>query len=408
MILTLDSQGRLHLPQPVVRMIGNRPLELTSSSGGHLLFTAPEAGSPVVLAGIIGELGIPDLLSFFNMFRKTGVLHFELTGGCKDLYFHQGEIVNAVSTFPEEDLGEVLFHLGRISRELLQKTRPFLSSRTDLGTLVVERGMITPQDLWVAIRQQAELIVYHLFDYQQGSFSFCQRKLAPEEILRLSMGTQNLIMEGLRRVDERAVFMRRIGSLDAVPVVTGKPAEGAGGASQKILALIDGEKMTVRELVRCSGLGEFDGLRILHQLVEKGVIALEETPTVAVEGDFGEIMDIYNGLLGSLFRRIAPRHRRFRQEIQIFLRDLPAPYSYLFREVELKEDGTVNGGRILANLAGLAEEEQKKLLAEGLSELVYMECHVARQELGAAESAQLIQRVQEVSRRVKALIGRQP
>jgi hypothetical protein len=78
----------------------------------------------------------------------------------------------------------------------------------------------------------------------------------------------------------------------------------------------------------------------------------------------------------------------------------------VFRDVECKEDGTVSGGRILANLAGLEEGDKKKLLADGLSELVYMECHAARRELGAAESAELIQRVQEVSRRVKTLIGR--
>jgi hypothetical protein len=35
-----------------------------------------------------------------------------------------------------------------------------------------------------------------------------------------------------------------------------------------------------------------------------------------------------------------------------------------------------------------------------------MECHVARRELGAAGSADLLQRVQEVTRRVKALSGR--
>jgi hypothetical protein len=35
-----------------------------------------------------------------------------------------------------------------------------------------------------------------------------------------------------------------------------------------------------------------------------------------------------------------------------------------------------------------------------------MECLAARRESGAADSAELIQRVQEISRRVKTLIGR--
>jgi hypothetical protein len=60
----------------------------------------------------------------------------------------------------------------------------------------------------------------------------------------------------------------------------------------------------------------------------------------------------------------------------------------------------------LANLAGLEEVDKKRLLADSLNELLYMECLAARRELGAADSAELIQRVQEISRRVKTLIGR--
>jgi hypothetical protein len=66
----------------------------------------------------------------------------------------------------------------------------------------------------------------------------------------------------------------------------------------------------------------------------------------------------------------------------------------------------VDGGRILANLAGLEGADQKKLLIDALNELIYMECIVARRELGTVESAELVQRVQEISRRVKNLIGR--
>lgn len=81
------------------------------------------------------------------------------------------------------------------------------------------------------------------------------------------------------------------------------------------------------------------------------------------------------------------------------------PFSYVFRDRSLRENGTLDGDRILANLAGLEEEDKKKLLADALSELVY-ECIVARRELGAAESAELIRRLQEISRRMKSLFGR--
>ncbi len=66
----------------------------------------------------------------------------------------------------------------------------------------------------------------------------------------------------------------------------------------------------------------------------------------------------------------------------------------------------MDGGRVLANLAGLEERDKKKLLAEALTELVYMECHAARRDLGNAASAELLQRVQEIPRRIKNILER--
>jgi hypothetical protein len=340
------------------------------------------------------------------MFRKTGILRFTLEGGGKDLYFQQGEVVSATSSFAEEDLGEIVYGLGKVDRNTLQKARQFVSPRNSLGKVLVEKGFVSSKDLWQAIRGQVETIVYHLFSFHQGGYAFIVKALEDEEIVRLSMSTQNLIMEGLRRVDERALFMRRIGSLDAVPVLARQEAEGLTGTQKRLMQLVEAEVGDVREVLRRSGVGEFDALRLLYQLVEKGVLRIEEAPPLAVDGELGEILTIYNGALTALYRAIAAKTPDFDQEIRLFLRDLPQPFSYVFRDASIEEDGSISGGKILANLAGLEEGDKKKLLADALSELIYMECIVARQELGAAASAELIRRVQKISSRVKDLVGR--
>jgi hypothetical protein len=66
----------------------------------------------------------------------------------------------------------------------------------------------------------------------------------------------------------------------------------------------------------------------------------------------------------------------------------------------------VDGHRLAANLAGLERGDRLRLLTDALNELVYMECLALRRELGAAESAELIRRVQDVTQRVQTLIGR--
>lgn len=404
--IRIEKGGRLTIPAPGVRVLGDRPLRLASWSEHHLLLEAADEEGSVMLSGTLGEVCIVDLLSFCNMFRKSGLLHFTLGGGDKVLYFQNGEIVYATSTFPEEEIGEVLYGLGKFDREVLQGARQFAGNTVPLGKILVERGIINSKDLWTATRSQVETIIYNLFAFSQGAFAFVARPLAEDLVVSLSMSTQNLIMEGLRRFDERALYMQKIRSLDAVPVATGKVPNDLDSTSQKMLALVQAGVCDAHELLRRSGAGDFDGLRLLSQLIDRGVITMEEAPTVAVEGDLGEIVAIFNGVLTAMCRVVSVKNPQFRDEVSRFLRDLPQPFSYVFRQASLCEDGSVDGGRVLANLAGLEEGDKIRLLTDALSELVYMECIAARRELGASDSAELIKRVQEVSQRVQTVIGR--
>ena len=403
--IKIEKGGKLQLPSNVMKSIGDQPLRLSSCSDHHILLESAANADKVLMAGLVEEVGIVDLLSFFNMFRKSGQLRFNLPGGNKSLYFQNGEIVYATSTFPEEEIGEILYSLGKFDREILHGARQFANGELPLGKILAEQGIITSQDLWAATKNQVETIAYNLFAFHEGSFVYTSVKLEEDKIISLSMTTQNLIMEGLRRVDERAVYMQKVKSLDAMPVATGKMPNDLDSVSQRMVVLVQSGVSDVNELLRRSGSGEFDALRLLSQLVERGVVKMEEAPSVAVEGVLGEVVTIFNGVLVAMHRVVSAKNPQFRVEISRFLRDLPQPYSYVFRQTALKEDGSIDGGRVLANLAGLEEGDKLRLLSEALSELVYMECIAARRELGTADSAELIKRVQDVSQRVRDLIG---
>jgi hypothetical protein len=403
--LKIEKGGKLLLPSKVLQSIGDQTLRLSSCSGQHLLLEPATSDARVLMTGVVEEVGIVDLLSFFNMFRRSGLLQFNLTGGSKSLYFQNGEIVYATSTFPEEEIGEILYGLGKFDREILHGARQFANNEIPLGKILADQGIITSQDLWAATKNQVETITYNLFAFHEGCYVYTNVKPDEEKIISLSMTTQNLIMEGLRRVDERAVYMQKVKSLDAVPVATGKVPNDLDSVSQRMVALVQSGVSDVNELLRRSGSGEFDALRLLSELVERGVVTMEEAPTVAVEGVLGEVVKIFNGVLVAMHKVVSVKNPQFREEISRFLRDLPQPFSYVFRQTALKEDGSIDGGRVLANLAGLEEGDKLRLLSEALSELVYMECIAARRELGTVDSAELIKRVQDVSQRVRDLIG---
>jgi hypothetical protein len=402
----IDKGALYGLPPDACQLLADKPLELLSASAGHLLLVDTQASAPVLLAGVLEEGAIPDLLSYFNMFRKSGVLNILLDGGSKALYFQQGEVVFATSTFAAEDIGSVLFSLGKIERQALEQLRQQVTATTTLGKLLVEQASVSPKDLWLAARSEVENIVYNLFSAARGAFYFQAKAAEQEDILRLSMSTQNMIMEGLRRLDEKALFMRKIISLDYYPKATGKEAGNLTETETRMLNLTSFGQLKARDLFRKSGVREFDGIRTLYGLVERNLLRMHESSGTEIEGVLGQILTIYNNLFRELHSPLKQVNPRFPEEIAQELRILPQPYSFVLRDVEFRADGTLEGHILVDNLDGLELRDKTKLLVDSLAEVAYLKSMAVRQKLSAEQARPLISRVQESTAQARVLAGR--
>jgi hypothetical protein len=403
--IPLDSADRIALPAAIANGLNRRELILASRSQRHLLFTT-EGGEEgqIALAGSIGDLQVVEVLSIINMFRKSGLLHFSLEGGSKDLHFDEGELVSATSTYPEEELGEFLLIAGKIDRDTLIKARQSAGNDPQtMRTQLLQSGRLSEQDLRDASSAQIEAIVYHLIPCQQGDFIFVQRRSSVAPTISLALRTQNLIMEGLRRSDERQLFMRTLRSHDARPTATGQSVADLPAEEERLLALASSGKLTVRDLVARSGLGEFPTLSLLHRLAGRRLltIPIPETPELAAE--LAEILAVANGVLAALYQKINEKNHNFGLEMRLFLRDLPQPFATVLHHVTLTDKGTIDGKQIAANLASYPADEQRALLAETLSELVFMACMAARRDLGDTNSLRLVQQSQEIALRINQL-----
>lgn len=405
--IELDGVDRITLPAAIANGLNSRELTLASRSQRHLLLTTEGGGEgKIALAGAIGDLQVVEVLSIINMFRKSGLLHFRLEGGSKDLHFDAGELVSATSTYPEEEIGEFLLLAGKIDRDTLIKARQ--SAANDpraLRAQLLQGGRITEQDLLDANSAQIEAIVYHLIPCQHGDFIFVQRRSAPAVTATapLALRTQNLIMEGLRRSDERQVFMRTLRSHDAMPVATGSSVAELPAAEERLLALAGSGRLTVRELIARSGLGEFQTLSLLHRLTGRRLLDIPALETPEIPADLAEILAIANGVLAALHEKINEKNHGFGLEMRRFLRDLPQPFAAVLRHVTITAKGTIDASQIAANLAPYPLDEQRALLAETLSELVFMACMAARRDLDDNDALRLVQQAQEIAIRIKQL-----
>lgn len=400
----LDDSGRVDLPRRVVAALSSNELAITSSSSQHVLLAVDGAGEACMTASL-GSMGVADVLSFFNMFRKTGILYLDLSDGNRQVFFQDGEIIFATSQRFEEDLGEILCEMGKLERSVLTAIRADMDEGVTLSQVLVRKNIVVARDLWLATRHQVEAIVYNLFACCDGGCHFVAQELERDDIVRLSMSTQNLIMEGLRRVDERALYLRRFRSMDASLSYTGKSPANLSEEEKKLVSFVYSVPATVSQLVARSGLAEYDGLRVLYQLLEKGLVDVTQPREVSLDPAFIELFEVYNGVLKLLYDCVSENTPSFIEDVNRFLREVPHPMLYVVRGVALEKDGTLDGRNVVKNLVGLELLEQKKMIVEALNELVYMECTIARRALGAQGSAELIRRVQEITARAKRLVG---
>lgn len=226
------------------------------------------------LRGTLEGFSIADVIGLINMNKKSGILSFVFHGSTKALFFTKGEIVFATSSLPQDRLGESLVRAGKLKREDLEGALRDADRRQGwvLGKLLVEKAYLAPKDLFQGVRRQVEEIIYSLFLQKQGVYFFFEGDLDTRDFPKLNMSAQNLVMEGIRRIDEWGLFLEKIPSGELMlsrkrelPQIDLTPDE------RGVLDLADGTR-TVSEISRSSGLGEFNTYKVLHHLMSAGFI----------------------------------------------------------------------------------------------------------------------------------------
>jgi hypothetical protein len=195
------------------------------------------APDKALLAGDLAEMQPSDLLNFLHQGRRSGVLLARSDGVERAIVLIEGNVAWACSTGPAEKL----------------------------------------KDMWRGSRQQIIEIFLGLLVAQSGVFVFLRgvnRSALPD---RLSLDTQAMLLDGLRRLDEMELYRTRIPSGLVRPSPTAKvlpPSdESVTPESRLLLPLCDG-KRTLEELATLTSLGEFEATKAVFKLLNTGYLAL--------------------------------------------------------------------------------------------------------------------------------------
>ena len=118
---------------------------------------------------------------------------FEHLDHAKSIYIHRGEVVFAASNQQVDRLGEVLLRLSVITPEQFREAKAAYSPHAKFGRVLVERGFLSPRELWAGVKAQVEEIVRSLFAYGAGQVLFWEGEVRPDNVVRLSLPTRKLI-----------------------------------------------------------------------------------------------------------------------------------------------------------------------------------------------------------------------
>jgi hypothetical protein len=129
----------------------------------------------VSLAGRLEEIELPELLHFLALNRRTGRVTLTRRDAHGVVVLRLGRIVYAASSSIRETFGSLLVSRGLVSPEALSDAleRQHLSVEgRRLGDLLVERGALSRSQLEDVLRQQTGLVVQELCRWRAGYFRF--------------------------------------------------------------------------------------------------------------------------------------------------------------------------------------------------------------------------------------------
>jgi tetratricopeptide (TPR) repeat protein len=132
--------------------------------------------------------------------KKTGQLSFRKDNVQKNLYFQDGDLIFTKTNVPEERLGEILFHMGKISMDAYRTIPQLLRPDTMLGEALLQKKFVSQKDLYEGLVAQMTAISLSLFPIFDAEIFFRERGRFFEESLDKKMNVPALIERGIREM----------------------------------------------------------------------------------------------------------------------------------------------------------------------------------------------------------------
>ncbi|HVT43649.1 MAG TPA: DUF4388 domain-containing protein [Thermoanaerobaculia bacterium] len=234
----------------------------------------------------LAQTPLPEVLATIHRYRVPGVIDCSGSGHIKSIFIDGGNIIFAASTDVRDSLGDRLLAAGRISREQYAESVKWLTTGGGRrqGSILVEMRALEPKDLFLAVRDQVQAIVWSIFEWTEGAVSFEPGRERTLEFIKLNIPTRQAVIQGVRmmsdarplvsRIGNKATLLERIQEEEAGDLSL-QPAEAA------LLDQVDGRR-TLYELTNLQGQSPVQNAKTLYSLFALRVIRLKSVRQLKV------------------------------------------------------------------------------------------------------------------------------
>lgn len=236
------------------------------------------------LRGNLAATPFPLLLHRLYRQRATGALFLLRDTVKKIVYFREGHPSYIKSNVLGECLGKVLVREGMISEaQCKESLRRMKESRRQQGTVLIEMGIISPQNLVVGLELQLRTKLLDIFTWSRGEYLFKRDAKVPADVIQLEVPCATLILDGLRASWDAARLEEALAPFwDRYPAPSADPELRFQELSllEEEQALLDGIEgsRTLRQLAADSPLPRSRTLAVLYALHATGVIEARAEP----------------------------------------------------------------------------------------------------------------------------------
>lgn len=244
----------------------------------------------MALSGSLREFSLSEILQLLSSQRKTGCLRLTRGEETRVVYLLEGRIaaVRDKGFGADDPFGRFLRRVRRLSEEQLRGIETIhAESGRDLVDLLLNGRYIDSEELSFLYERLVLDVLHEIFGWDDGIYSFSNVS-PPESVLSISLSTESMLMEAVRRQDELKRYRSKLSDPGLVLGLKELPDPDASLSEEEkeLFGLVDGRR-ALGPLVAEAPLTDYEAYEALYRLVDAGWIEImgRRSPDKATVGD---------------------------------------------------------------------------------------------------------------------------